>query len=122
MNFRILPGAFAICKVAKLPSNLSEIQPVFLAVTAEEISLVCPEQAEVENVLKREDGWRGFFIDGILDFSLIGVLAAISKVLSQEKIGIFVLSTYNTDYIFVKEENFAAAVTALKNHGYSFDR
>ena len=53
-----------------------------------------------------------------LEFSLIGVLAGISKVLAQNKVGIFVISTYNTDYILVKEESFEKAVRELREAGY----
>ena len=64
------------------------------------------------------DGWRTFRIEGVLDFSLIGILSEISKVLAENKIGIFVVSTYNTDYILVKKENLQKAQQALKTTGY----
>ena len=66
----------------------------------------------------REVRWVGFRICGELEFSLIGVLAGISKVLAENKVGIFVISTYNTDYVLVKEENFEKAVRALRGAGY----
>ena len=59
-----------------------------------------------------------FRIIGKLDFSLIGILARISKILAESGIGIFAISTYNTDYILTKEENFKKALTVLKNEGY----
>ena len=90
----------------------------FIAKTDEEISLVCPEEAVPANPVKREDGWRGFRIQGVLDFSMIGVLSKLSGILAGEKIGIFAVSTYNTDYILVKEENFGRALKALKRAGY----
>ena len=68
--------------------------------------------------VEREDGWKGFRIEGVLDFSLIGVLSKISGILAENKIGIFALSTYNTDYILVKEENFDRALTVLSGAGY----
>lgn len=121
MKLQVLPEIFTVYKVEELSSEILKNDRVFVAVTPEEKSIVCPSELVIKNVLAKEDGWRGLFIGGTLDFSLIGILAGISTVLSQEKIGIFVVSTYNTDYIFVKEENFSAAVTALKNHGYSFE-
>ena len=66
----------------------------------------------------RDDGWKGFRIEGVLDFSLIGILSKISAILAENKVGIFAVSTYNTDYIFVKEENFDKAINALKDNGY----
>lgn len=59
-------------------------------------------------------------IEGILDFSLIGILSKISTILANEKIGIFVVSTYNTDYILVKKENLEKAVESLKKENYLF--
>ena len=60
----------------------------------------------------------GFRIEGQMDFSLIGILSGISTVLAEKKIGIFAVSTYNTDYILVKEENFGRAMDALEKAGY----
>ena len=70
----------------------------FIGTTDEENSLVCPEEMVPANTVERDDGWRGFRIIGQLDFSLIGILARISKVLASNEIGIFAISTYNTDY------------------------
>ncbi|MGX8715729.1 MAG: ACT domain-containing protein, partial [Lachnospiraceae bacterium] len=80
--------------------------------------LVCPEALVPGNTIERDDGWKGFRIIGQLDFSLIGILARISKILAEAGIGIFAISTYNTDYILTKEENFEKAMKVLKNAGY----
>ena len=71
-----------------------------------------------DNTIEREDGWKSFRIVGTLDFSLIGILARISKILASNEIGIFAISTYNTDYILTEEENFDKALSVLKNAGY----
>ena len=68
--------------------------------------------------MERVDGWRGFRIEGVLDFSLIGVLAKISALLAEEEIGILAVSTYNTDYIFVKKEQEEKALSRLGRAGY----
>ena len=65
-----------------------------------------------------DDGWKGFRIQGVLDFSLIGTLSKISGILADNKIGIFAVSTYNTDYILVKKENFERALEVLASEGY----
>ena len=70
-----------------------------------------------QNALEREDGWKMFRVAGILDFSLIGVLAKISSLLAQKGIGIFVISTFNTDYILVKKEDYDRAYDAMKEGG-----
>lgn len=71
-----------------------------------------------QNTIEREDGWRAFRIEGVLDFSLVGILAKISSLLAEEQIGIFAVSTFNTDYIFVKKENELKALSKLSQTGY----
>ena len=86
--------------------------------TDAERSLVCRTQDVPDNVTAQEDGWRAMRITGTLDFSLIGVLAGISAVLAENGIGIFVLSTYDTDYILTKQETYARALQLLAQAGY----
>ncbi len=82
---------------------------------------MCPTAMVPAHTLAREDGWRGFYVDeGTLDFNLIGILADISGILARAKVGIFVVSTFNTDYIFVKQRQLETAVQALSEEGYSF--
>ena len=109
---------FSVCKV-KDYSGVDLTKPFcFTGTTDEENSLVCPEALVPGNTIERDDGWKGFRIIGQLDFSLIGILARISKILVEGGIGIFAISTYNTDYILTKEENFEKAMKVLKNAGY----
>jgi len=111
-------GDFTVCQVPNLSSVNLDAAYCFVGKTDEEKSLVCLTQDVPENTLAREDGWRAFRIAGALDFSLIGILARISAVLSAAGIGIFAVSTYNTDYIFVKKDSETRAITALKDAGY----
>ncbi len=109
---------FSVCKVSDY-SGIDLMQPFcFTGTTDEEYSLVCPEAHVAENTTARDDGWRCFRITGQLDFSLIGILARISKLLASNEIGIFAISTYNTDYILTKEKNFEKALKVLKDAGY----
>lgn len=109
---------FSVCKVADY-TGIEIDQPfVFTGRTDQEKSLVCPTAFIPENTLVRDDNWRAFRICGELDFSLIGILARISKILADNVIGIFAISTYNTDYILTKEENFEKAITVLADAGY----
>lgn len=113
-----LQPRFSVCKV-KDYSGVDMTKPFcFTGTTDNENSLVCPESLVPENTTERDDGWKGFRIIGQLDFSLIGILARISKILAEAGIGIFAISTYNTDYILTKEENFKKAMKVLKNAGY----
>lgn len=110
---------FSVCKVSDY-SGVNLNQPfVFTGSTDEEKSLVCPIVLVPENVTERDDGWKCFRICGVLDFSLIGILARITGVLAAQEIGVFAISTYNTDYVLTKEANFDKAVQALKSAGYN---
>lgn len=89
----------------------------FIGKTDEENSVVCRTVDAPQNTIEREDGWRAFRIEGILDFSLTGILAKIATLLAEEKIGIFAVSTFNTDYVLVKKENETAALEKLHRDG-----
>ena len=109
---------FSVCKVVDY-SCIDLTQPFcFTGTTDEERSLVCPESLVPNNTTERDDGWRCLRIVGQLDFSLIGILAGISEVLASNRIGIFAVSTFNTDYIFTKEEKYEKALQVLKAAGY----
>ena len=118
MTLEKLPFALTVCKPAGLASVPLESEFFFLARTDEELSLVCRTEDAPEDAVEREDGWRAFRIAGVLDFSLVGILSKISGILVGEGIGIFTVSTYNTDYILVREEDFDRALNALEARGY----
>lgn len=119
MELKILEKEFTVAKVPSL-EDIKLTEYSFVGITDEEISYVCPIDQAPSTYLEREDGWKGFRIEGVLDFSLIGILAPIADLLARNQIGIFVVSTYNTDYVFVKKENFDRTVNVLKEAGYSF--
>ena len=109
----------SVCKVEDY-SQVDICQPFcFTGSTDEEFSLVCPTDMVPGNTTDRDDGWRAFRIVGVLDFSLVGILAGISEILAENKIGLFAVSTYNTDYILTKAENFERALEVLKSAGYT---
>ena len=118
MELQIMPQAMTVCRVASEAELRLDGDLVFIGKTDEEYSLVCPTDCVPEDTVEREDGWRCFRIRGVLDFSLIGILSKLSAVLAEQKIGIFAVSTYNTDYILVKQENFDKALVALANSEY----
>ena len=113
-----LDAVFSVCKVPDY-SGIDIDQPfVFTGRTDEEKSLVCPTELVPDNASARDDGWRAFRISVQMDFALIGILARISKILADHGIGIFAVSTFDTDYILTKEENFGKALAALAQEGY----
>ena len=118
MKLKTLRYSFTVCKLLKIDNINLNTEFCFIGKTDEEISLVCKTEDTPVDTLERDDGWRGFRIEGVLDFSLIGILSELSAVLAENKIGIFAVSTYNTDYILVKEENFDRALNVLASEGY----
>ena len=121
MNIQILKENFSVCQVSDISAADLSVPFTFAAVTDSELSLVCPSEYAPQNITAREDGWRAMRITGVLDFSLIGILAEIASLLAKANISIFALSTYNTDYILVKDKSLARAADVLKNNGYIFD-
>lgn len=118
MELKRIEYKLTVCKVADISDIDMSAAFYFIGKTDEELSLVCRTEDTPQKTIEREDGWRGFRIQGVLDFSLIGILSKISGVLAENKIGIFAVSTYNTDYILVKEENFDKALEVLAAEGY----
>ena len=119
MELKIIEHKLTICKVEDISNIALNADFYFVGKTDEELSLVCKTEDTPIETLEREDGWRGFRIQGVLDFSLIGILSKLSGILAEHKIGIFAVSTYNTDYILVKEENFDRALEVLASEGYT---
>ena len=114
MRLQFLNKELSVCKVNKI----TEIGGDFLSTarTDNENSLVC------DGTLEREDGWTAFRIEGQLDFSLTGILAPIAKIMADEGIGIFAVSTYDTDYVLIKKENGDKAQMVLKENGYIIEK
>ncbi len=119
MELKRIDYDFTVCKVVSEQDLIAGKEFYFVGKTDEEISLVCITDDTPKNTSEREDGWKAFRIQGVLDFSLIGILSKISGILADNTIGIFAVSTFNTDYILVKEENYEKALAVLNNAGYS---
>lgn len=119
MEVKKLNKNFSVCKVRDYSLVNMEGEYVFIGKTEEENSLVCITEDVPPNTTQREDGWKGFRIQGILDFSLVGILAEISAALANQGVSIFAVSTYNTDYIFIKEEHYQKALDVLTASGYT---
>lgn len=119
MELKQLDYQLTICKVSEISDINLQSDFYFIGKTDEELSLVCKTEDAPQNVIERDDGWRCFRIQGILDFSLIGILSKLSGILAEHKIGIFAVSTYNTDYILVKAENYDRAMDVLATEGYT---
>ena len=118
MEIKKLNQDFSVCKVMDYSLVNLNSEYSFIGKTDEEKSLVCVTSDVPPNVIQRDDGWKGFRIQGILDFSLIGILSKIAEILAKNSISIFVISTYNTDYVLIKKENYQKALDILEHSGY----
>ncbi len=118
MEIKKIEYDFSVCKVKDYSLVDFNSEFIFVGKTDEENSLVCPTSEVPSNTAERDDGWKAFRIQGILDFSLIGILSAISGILAENKIGVFAISTFNTDYILIKAENYQRAADVLACAGY----
>lgn len=118
MKLQRLSQELTICKVKSIADINLAADLFFICKTDEELSLVCETKDAPATTIEREDEWRGFRIEGVLDFSLIGILSKITGILAENGIGIFAVSTFNTDYILVKAKKFEKAARALQTSGY----
>ena len=109
---------FSVCKVIDYSLVNLNAEYSFIGKTDEEKSLVCLTSDVPPNIIERDDGWKDFRIQGILDFSLIGILSKIAEILAKNSISIFAISTYNTDYVLIKKENYQKALDILEYSGY----
>jgi len=88
--------------------------------TGDELSIVCAESCVPEDVVA-EKGWRVLKVEGQLDFGLVGVLAGLTGALAEAGVSVFALSTYDTDYLLVRDAAVLAAVEGLRKAGYTVD-
>lgn len=122
MVLKVINQKFTICKIDNINKVNFSDEYCFLGKSKEEISLVCSTPYTPLKTIERSDGWKAFRIEGILDFSLIGILAKITAILVENNIGVFAVSTYNTDYILTKEVDFEKALNTLEKKGYVINR
>ena len=122
MKCKVLSKNLSVCKLKTLPERLPKDGFFGLTKTDEEISLVCQTENAPQNTVAREDGWRALYLEGTLDFSLIGILSRLTGVLAEKGIAVFAISTYNTDYLLVKEDRLEQAIDALVEAGYEVTR
>lgn len=118
MQLQKIDCDFTTCKVKSAAQIDFSREFVFLSKTDDEISLVCDSRYLPDNAIAPEAGWKALRVSGVLDFGMIGVISKIATILAEAKIGIFVVSTYNTDYIFVKSADLDNAAGALTRNGY----
>jgi hypothetical protein len=124
LKFLVLTQTFTLHRLqpgAAIPKAVFASPFYSISRSDEELSLLVPETLEIASE-KSEPGWRALKVAGPLDFSLTGILAGIAGTLARAGISIFAISTFDTDYILVKNENLKAAREALTAAGHRFGR
>jgi len=120
LKFRQIAGQFAVYRLpanASVPSWATAGNFVSVTRTADELSIVCPLQ-DVPAEHKHEDPWICFKLEGPFDFLQVGILASFIDPLAASGVPIFALSTYDTDYVLVREDFAGAALGALQEAGH----
>ena len=118
----LLEGRFAVCRLpACAPWPVPRAGPLLsITRTAEETSVVCLAENAPRGA-RLEDGWRALKLEGPIPFQEVGVLSALSGSLAAAGLSLFALSTFDTDYVLVKETDLATAVDALRGAGFGVD-
>lgn len=120
MNLETLPQRLAICKLdpgAAIPPWATKGAFFSVTRTSDELSIVC-EQAALPSGQSAQTDWRALKVQGPLDFALTGILASLAAPLASAKISLFALSTFDTDYLLVKDAELARAIEALAKAGH----
>ena len=121
LSLIILPQRLAICRLLPdepIPEFLSHSPFWSITRTSDELSVVLFEEI-VPADWKAETGWRCLKVIGPLDFDLTGSLASLAMPLCEAGVSIFVISTYDTDYLLVREESLEKATQILLKSGHS---
>lgn len=123
LSMTLLKEKFGVCRLGNnepIPEWAQKSSFYSITRTTDELSVVC-NQDDIPGDVKCEKDWRMLKVEGPLDFSLIGILSSISTVLARRGISIFAVSTYDTDYILVKDKDIFSAVDALSAEGYEIN-
>ena len=118
MEIKKIDQDFSVCQVEDYSLVNIDSEYCFIEKTDEEKSLVCLTSEVPSNVIQCDNGWKAFRIQGVLEFSLIGILSKITAILANNDISIFAVSTYNTDYVLIKKEKYQKGLEILKLSGY----
>lgn len=120
LKLSLLKDFYGICKLpcdSSIPDWAQKGSLYSITRTEKELTIVCP-QGSIPMDIEYDGNWRGFRIDGSFDFSQIGVISCLAGPLARAGISIYVISTYDTDYVLVKEKNVEQAVTVLTDEGH----
>jgi hypothetical protein len=123
LDLIVLPDLFAVCRLAPdaaVPTWATGGRFFSVTRTADELSIVC-QQLLVPPEARHEIGWRCLWVAGAMDFTQIGVLASLVGPLAQAGISVFAISTFDTDYLLVKQADLELATAALRQAGHTIE-
>ena len=121
LTLDLVPGSYAVCRFEPgetLPASITEGTFFSVTRTPAELSAVC-DVAAVPPGVKADGPWSVLAVRGPLDLNMTGVLAGLTAPLAAAGISIFAISTYDTDYLLVREDDLDRAVRALRDAGHS---
>jgi hypothetical protein len=117
----VVDGTFAVCRLepdTPIPSWATGGHFFSITRTADELSVVC-HQDDVPDGIPTERGWRCLRVVGTIPFSVVGILASLTAPLAEAGISVFAVSTFDTDYLLVKEQDLGAALEFLRRRGHT---
>ena len=125
MKLKILDSTFSVMKFSPtetIPLWALNSDTFSITRTDEELSIVCPSESLSKNKVFKdiENDWNCIKVEGVLDFSLTGILSSLANTLAENKISIFAISTFNTDYLLIKSHSIEKAKVVLENEGHTF--
>jgi len=120
LTLTLLPEMFGICRFRpseKIPEWVLESAFFSITRTSRELSIVCPDRRIPAGVASSRR-WRAMSVKGALDFTEIGIIASLAVPLKEARVPIFVISTFDTDYLLVREQHLKTAVEVLSHEGH----
>jgi hypothetical protein len=120
LNLSLFEANYAVCRLgpeAAVPVWARAGAFTSITRTTDELSVICAA-GNVPEEVKSDRGWRCFKVEGPLDLSLTGVLSSLLSPLAEAKVNILAVSTYETDYLLVKDEKLGRAIEVLRGAGH----
>jgi hypothetical protein len=124
LSLVILRDLFAVCRLRadeNIPSWALSGSFCSLTRTPDELSIVSRQELVPEEV-EAVGGWKSLKVEGKLDFNLVGILSSLTSSLAEAGISVFAISTYDTDYLFIKERDLDRTVAALRKAGHDVSK
>jgi hypothetical protein len=120
IDIDVMPGTYAVCRLARsaaIPTWATIGAFVSITRTSDELSIICASAAVPHDTVASHD-WRTFKLRGPFDMDLVGVMLSVAAPLAAAGVSIMPISTYDTDYVLVRDQQFTLAVASLRRAGH----